>query len=246
VARQPRDQAAPAVWFAYSPDRKGEHPAQHLREFRGALQADAYAGFNQLYEGDRIQEVACWAHVRRKFYELQQAHASPIATEALERIGTLYAIEAEIRGRSPDERREVRQSRARPLLEPLHQWFEVSLTKLSRKSETTAAVRYALGLWPALTRYCEDGRLEIDNNIAERALRAVALGRKNFMFAGSDVGGQRAATMYSLIGSAKLNGLDPEAYLRSVLERIADYPVNRIQDLLPWNLDPHTTTSIAA
>jgi transposase len=240
------DQAAPAVWFAYSPDRKGEHPAQHLREFRGALQADAYAGFNQLYEGDRIQEVACWAHVRRKFYELQQAHASPIATEALERIGTLYAIEAEIRGRSPDERREVRQSRARPLLESLHQWFEVSLTKLSRKSETTAAVRYALGLWPALTRYCEDGRLEIDNNIAERALRAVALGRKNFMFAGSDVGGQRAATMYSLIGSAKLNGLDPEAYLRSVLERIADYPVNRIQDLLPWNLDPHTTTSIAA
>ena len=230
------DQAAPAVWFAYSPDRGGEHPEQHLRTFRGALQADAYAGFNPLYKDDRIQEVACWAHVRRKFYDLEQAHGSPLAREALERIAGLYAIEGEIRGRPPDERRQVRQTRTRPLLESLHNWFEVSLTKLSRKSDTTAAIRYALTLWSALTRYCDDGRLEIDNNAAERALRVVTLGRKNYLFAGSDAGGERAAVIYSLIGTAKLNDLDPEAYLREVLTRIADHPIKRIEELLPWNI----------
>ncbi len=230
------DTAAPAVWFAYSPDRGGEHPVQHLRTFRGALQADAYAGFNQLYQDGRIQEVACWAHVRRKFYDLDQAQASPLAREALERIAALYAIEDEIRGRPPDERQKVRQARARPLLQSLQDWFEVSLTKLSRKSDTTVAIRYALTLWPALTRYCDDGRLEIDNNAAERALRAVTLGRKNYLFAGSDAGGERAAILYSLIGSAKLNGLDPESYLRDVLTRIADHPIRRIEELLPWNL----------
>jgi transposase len=240
------DLAAPAVWFAYSPDRKGEHPERHLRTFEGALQADAYAGFNQLYKEDgRIQEVACWAHVRRKFYDLQQAHALPIAGEALQRIGTLYAVEDEIRGRPPDERQQVRHHRARPLLQSLHDWFELSLTKLSRKSDTTAAIRYALGLWVALTRYCDDGRLEIDNNAAERSLRAVALGRKNYLFAGSDVGGERAAAIYSLIGSAKLNGLDPERYLREVLTRIADHPVNRITDLLPWNITPTADTHLS-
>jgi len=223
--------------MVYSPDRKGEHPERHLREFRGTLQADAYAGFNQLYATGRIQEVACWAHVRRKFYDLQQAHASPVASEALQRIAALYGIEKEIRGRPPDERREVRNQRARPLLESLHQWFETTLLKLSRKSDTTAAIRYALGLWEALMRYCDDGCLEIDNNAAERALRAVALGRKNYLFAGSDTGGERAAAIYSLIGTAKLNDRDPEAYLQMVLSRIADHPVNRIGELLPWNLD---------
>lgn len=228
--------AAPAVWFAYSPDRKGEHPEAHLSGFRGFLQADGYAGFNRIYEKGVIQEAACWAHVRRKFFDLQQAHASPMATEAVARIRQLYGIESEIRGRSPAERREVRQARARPLVDSLKQWLEGNLAKLSKKSEAAAAIRYALGRWSALTRHCDDGSLEIDNNAAERALRAVALGRKNYLFAGSDAGGERAAAVYSLIGSAKLNGLDPETYLRDVLTRIADHPISRIAELLPWNI----------
>jgi len=225
-----------AVWFAYSPDRRGEHPREHLRGFQGILQADAYAGFHHLYDGGEIQEAACWAHVRRKFYELQVAHASPLAAEALQRIGELYAIEGEIRGRPPDERLQVRTSRAAPLLDSLHQWLQATLAKVSKKSEIAVAIRYALGRWRALLRYAEDGHIEIDNNAAERALRAVALGRKNYLFAGSDSGGERAAAIYSLIGTAKLNGLDPEAYLRQVLDRIADHPINRIEELLPWNL----------
>jgi hypothetical protein len=225
-----------AVWFAYSPDRRGEHPRQHLRSFGGVLQADAYAGFHHLYEGGTIQEAACWAHVRRKFYELQVAHASPLAAEALRRIAELYAIESEIRGRPPEERLSIRNTQARPLLESLHHWLETTLAMVSRKSEIAAAIRYALGRWRALLRYAEDGRIEIDNNAAERALRAVALGRKNYLFAGSDSGGERAAAIYSLIGTAKLNGLDPEAYLREVLQRIAEHPINRIGDLLPWNI----------
>ena len=224
-----------AVLFRYSPDRKGERPQAHLASFVGVLQADAYAGFDRLY-GERIQEAACWAHVRRKFYEIHVAHASPIAAVALDRIGRLYGIEAEIRGRPPDERREVRQARAGPELESLHAWWHATLTTLSKKSELAVAIRYALSRWTALTRYRDDGRLEIDNNAAERALRAVALGRKNWLFAGSDDGGERAATIYSLLGTAKLNNLDPEGYLRYVLERIADHPINRIEELLPWNV----------
>lgn len=229
------EQIAPAVWFAYSADRKGEHPRDHLKNFSGALQADAYAGFHHLY-GNHIYEAACWAHARRKFHEIHVVHASPTTTEALARIGALYAIEDEIRGKPADVRLSIRQSRAGPLLDELRKWMEKTLRSLSTKSETAGAIRYALSRWRALTRYTEDGLLEIDNSAAERALRAVALGRKNFLFAGSNCGGERAAAMYTLIGSAKLNGLDPQLYLRTVLAQIADYPVSQINDLLPWNL----------
>jgi transposase len=230
------DQTPPAVWFAYTPDRKGEHPIAHLREFTGTLQADGYAGFEAIYKGGRVKEAACMAHVRRPFYELYEAHKSAIAKETLERIAALYAIEEEIRGRSAEDRRAVRNARSRPLLESLKQWFEETLGKLSTKSDTTKAIRYAQGCWGALMRFCDDGHLEIDNNAAERSLRTVVLGRKNYLFCGSDTGGERAAAIYGLIGSAKLNGLNAEAYLREVLSRIADHPINRIEELLPWNL----------
>jgi len=230
------EDTAPAVWFAYSEDRKGEHPRRHLKNFHGALQADAYAGFHHLYGDGDIFEVACWAHARRKFHEIHVLHASPTTAQALERIGALYAIEEQIRGKPAELRREVRQTRARPLLDEFEKWMEKALRSLSPKSETAAAIRYALSRWRALTRYVDDGHLEIDNSAAERALRAVALGRKNYLFAGSDAGGDRAAAFYSLIGSAKLNGLDPELYLRTVLARVADHPVKQIAELLPWNL----------
>jgi transposase len=224
----------PAAAYFYSPDRKGEHPQTHLKAFKGFLHADGYAGFNALFDGD-VVEVACWAHVRRKFFDVHQATASPIAKEALDRIGGLYGIEAEVRGRPPDERRLVRRLRAGALIDELRSWLDTTRAKLSAKSELAGAMRYALARWAALRRYLDDGRLEIDNNAAERALRGVALGRKNYLFAGSDEGGRRAAAAYSLIETAKLNGLDPEAYLRDVLTRIADHHINRIEGRLPWN-----------
>ena len=226
----------PAVWMRYTSDRKAVHPAEHLAGFNGTLQADGYAGFERLYETGRITEAACWAHVRRKFYDIEQATASPIAKEALGRIGELYAIEAEIRGRPPDERRKHRLARASPLLEDLRSWLQATLGKLSAKGELAQAIRYALTRWAALARYADDGRVEIDNNAAERSIRDAALGRKNWLFAGSDTGGERAAAIYSLLGTAKLNGIDPERYLRAVLERIAAHPINRVDELLPWNL----------
>jgi hypothetical protein len=238
--------AAPAVWFAYSPNRRGEHPQQHLQSYQGILQADAYAGFGALFDSGRVQWAACWAHARRKFYEIAEAHDSPLAHEALKRIAKLYEIEGQIRGRPPEQRRAERQARAGPVLEDLHAWLKETVRGLSQKSGLGGAIHYALKLWPALTRYVDDGRIEIDNNAAERALRAVALGRKNYLFAGSDAGGERAASIYSLIGSAKLNGIDPEAYLREVFTRIADHPVNRVDELLPWNLKIPSVTDQAA
>jgi transposase len=229
------DTTAPAVWFAYSEDRKGEHPKQHLSGFTGILQADGYAGFHHLYEGGRIQEAACWAHVRRKFYDIHVANGSAIAAEAIERIGLLYGIEREIRGKPADVRLEMRQARARPAIDDLHRWLNKTLAGLSRKSDSAMAIRYALSRWRALTRYLDDGSIEMDNSAAERALRTVALGRKNYLFAGSDAGGERAAAIYTMLGTAKLNGLDPELYLRHVLEGIADHPITRIHELLPWN-----------
>jgi transposase len=234
--RSAGENTAPAVWFAYSADRKGEHPRKHLKNFKGALQADAYSGFHHLYEGGAIYEVACWAHARRKFHDIHVVHGSPITTEAIARIGALYGIEEDIRGKPAELRREIRQARAKPLLDDLRSWLEKSLRQLSAKSETAGAIRYALAHWRALTRYVDDGLLEIDNSAAERALRAVALGRKNYLFCGSNSGGERAAAIYSLVGTAKLNGMDPEAYLRQVLIRIAEHPINRIEELLPWTL----------
>jgi transposase len=239
---------APAVWFAYSEDRKGEHPRRHLKNFKGALQADAYSGFHHLYGDGSIYEVACWAHTRRKFHDIHVVHRSPTTTEALARIGALYGIEDEIRGKSAELRCSVRQTSARPLLDDLRQWMEKTLRSLSTKSETAGAIRYAISHWRALTRYLDDGLLEIDNNAAERALRAVAIGRKNYLFMGADSGGQRAASLYSLIGTAKLNGLDPTFYLRTVLATIAEHPINRIEELLPWNIAAslHADSSQAA
>lgn len=228
----------PAVWFRYSPDRKGERPRLHLKSFKGILQADGYAGFDQLYQAGKIVEAACWAHARRKFYDILEASQSPIAAEAIDRIGQLYGIEQDIRGADAEHRAQIRQQRAKPLLDSLHAWLHATLTTVSAKSDIAVATRYALARWPALTLYCTDGRIEIDNNAVERAIRAVALGRKNYLFAGSDAGGQRAASMYSLLGTAKLNDVDPEAYLTWVLKQIADHPVAQVEALLPWHFAP--------
>ena len=232
----------PAVFYRYAPDRKAEQAEALLKDCRGFLHADAYGGFNTLYRPDpqtgivRLVEVACWAHARRKIYEVHAATASPAAKELLERIGELFAIEAEIRGRTPQERLAVRTERSAPLLAQMKNRFENTLSKISRKLALAGAIRYSLSRWDALTRYTTDGRLDICNNAAERAIRPLVLGRRNWTFAGSDSGGDRAATIYTIIETAKLNGLDPKVYLRTLIVRIADHPANRIDELLPWNV----------
>lgn len=231
----------PAAFYRYTPTREGVHPRRHLEAFRGTLQADGYSGFDGLYVEGKVREAACWAHARRKFYELHAAKQSPLAEEALHRIKALYAIEASIHGQPPDQRQRVRQQHAGPLLDGLHAWLQTTLTRVSAKSELAAAINYALKRWVALTRYRDDGTIEIDNNAAERALRGPVLSRKNFLFAGADTGGERAAALYTLLETAKLNDLNPEAYLTFVLARIAEQPSHRLAELLPWSYAQHLT-----
>jgi len=229
----------PAAMFFYSRDRGGEHPEQHLASYAGLMQADAYAGFTKLYEANRkpgpIIEAACWAHGRRKFFDLARLNKAPIAAAAVERIDVLFAIEREINGLTPPERARVRQERSRPLMIELQTWLREQRARLSKNSDTTKAINYSLNRWDAFARFLEDGRLCMSNNAAERELRTVALGRKNWTFAGSDEGGRRAAAIYSLIATAKLNDIDPQAWLADVLARLPDHPAKRIHELLPWN-----------
>lgn len=234
----------PAVFYRYAPDRKATQAEALLQGCTGFLHADAYAGFNTLYQPDpvtgkpRLIEVACWAHARRKLYDVHVATASPAAEALLRQIGSLFAIDAAIKGKSQQERRLARIEQAVPLLEQIREQYEATLRKISAKSPLAGAIRYALTRWDALTRYTTDGRLEISNNAAERAIRPLAIGRKNWTFAGSDTGGERAAALYTIIETAKMNGIDPEAYLRDLLARIADHPAKRIDELLPWNIKP--------
>jgi transposase len=229
----------PAVAFFYSPDRTGEHPERHLAGFAGILQADAYAGFDRLYKPERepgpILEAACWAHARRNLYELAAVSKAPLAAEAVRRIDELFAIEREINGKPAAERLAVRKERTKPLVAELEAWLRAQHMRVSRKAEIGKAIAYALNHWTALTRFLEDGRICMSNNAAERALRGIAVGRKNWTFAGSDRGGERAAAIYTLIETCKLNGVDPQAWLADVLARLPDHPAKRIDDLLPWD-----------
>jgi transposase len=228
---------AAAVFF-YSRDRAGEHPEQHLAGFAGLMQADAYAGFNRLYEAERrpapIIEAACWAHARRKFFDLARISKAPIASEAVARIDALFAIEREVNGLAPQQRVAMRTERSRPLIVELGNWLREQRARVSKNSETGKAIDYGLKRWTELTRFLDDGRLCMTNNAAERELRAVAVGRKNWTFAGSDEGGRRAAALYTLIATAKLNDIDPQAWLADMLARLPDYPARRIGELLPW------------
>jgi hypothetical protein len=234
----------PAVLYRYSPDRKGERPRGHLEGFSGYLHADAFAGYDALYRLNgrntpRVVHVACLAHARRKLFEVFDATKSPIAEEALRRIQELYAIEAEINGQPAALRQAERQTRSKPLLDAFHTWAVAQRRRLSGKTPLGKAFQYSLSRWDALTRYVEDGRLSIDNNLSERLLRGIAVTRKNFLFLGSDRGGDRAAAIYTIIESAKLNGLDPEAYLATILDRLArGHPISRLDELLPWNYTP--------
>jgi transposase len=253
-------EAAPAAMFYYSRDRGGEHPQRHLANYAGLLHADAYGGYGQLYAADRlpgpILEAACWVHARRPFFVLADLEAaarrkaegktpgviSPIALEAVRRIDALFAIERDINGQSAERRRAVRQELSAPLVTALECWLREQRAKLSHGNDLARAIDYMLKRWTSFTRFLDDGRVCLSNNAAERALRGIALGRKSWLFAGSDRGGRRAAAMYSLIVTAKLNDLDPQAWLADVLARIAAHPAGRIDELLPWNWRPRPAT----
>ena len=226
----------PLVWYAFTPDRSGVHPQRQLGQFTGFLQADAYAGYDKLYASSRVTEVACWAHFRRKIFDIHQTKPTALTADILGRIGALYAIEAEVRGQPPDTRQSARQDRSRALIAQLRLALDDALRRLSPKSEMAKAIAYGVKRWPALTRFLDDGRLEIDNNIAERSLRGIAIGRKNWLFAGSKTGGERAAAIYTVIETCKANGIDPQPYIADVIAKIAaDWPASRWDKLLPWH-----------
>lgn len=238
-AREQRGWAGPeppAAVYMFAPDRKAERPAVHLASYNGVLHVDGYAGFETLTKAGNIELAACWAHTRRKFYDVVQATGSPIAEEALRRIGELYAIEADVRSQSPPHRLAARRNRSRPLVSALKLWLETQLPLIPGASELAKAIRYALVRWDGLSRFLNDGRIEMDTNPVERAIRPVSLGRKNHLFAGSDGGGERWAVVCSLVETCKLNSVEPYAYLADVLQRMVDgHPVNRLDELLPWN-----------
>ncbi|HSO41262.1 MAG TPA: IS66 family transposase [Rhodospirillales bacterium] len=240
----------PAAVYFYSRNRAGEHPRRHMAGYGGILQADAYAGFNDLYDPRRtprpIVEAACWAHGRRKLFELADGAKAPLAIEAVRRIDVIFAIERDLNGLPVDRRRAERQDRVAPLVADLDAWMRHEQTGLSRHNAVAKAMDYMLKRWPAFTRFLDNGRICLSNNAAERALRGIAVGRRNWLFAGSDRGGERAAAIYTLITTAKLNDVDPQAWLADVLRRIADHPASRLADLLPWNWKPAATTAVAA
>jgi transposase len=231
--------APPAAVFYYSRDRRGEHPNRHLAGYAGILQADAYAGFNALYENERkpgpITEAACWAHGRRNFFDLAKLTRAPLALEAVRRIDAIFDVERNINGLPAEQRLAMRREHVAPLVTDLETWMRAARNKLSRHADIAKAIDYMLKRWNTFRRFVDDGRICLSNNAAERALRGIALGRKAWLFAGSDRGGERAAAMYSLIVTAKLNDVDPRAWLADVLGRIADHPANRLHELLPWN-----------
>jgi transposase len=240
----------PAALFFYSRNRNGEHPNRHLAGYAGILQADAYAGFGDLYDAKRkpgpITEAACWSHSRRKFFELAELGKSPLAVEAVRRIDTIFAIEREISGATAEQRLALRQERVKPLVGELEGWMRAERARLSRHADLAKAIDYMLKRWPAFTRFLDDGRICLSNNAAERALRGIAIGRRAWLFAGSDRGGERAAAIYTLIATAKLNGVDPHAWLADVLRRIADHPAPQLHELLPWHWKLHQTRAAAA
>lgn len=225
----------PGVAYVYAPDRKAERPIAHLAGFTGILQVDGYGGYRVLAERGDVRLAFCWSHVRRRFYELAAAGPAPIASEALERIARLYIIESEIRGRTADERRTLRQEKSRPILDELEPWLRAKLALISQKTKLAEAIRYALSRWEGLTRFLEDGCIDIDSNVVERAIRPIALNRKNALFAGSDGGGEHWAVVASLIETCKLIGVEPHGYLADVITRIVNgHPNSQIDELLPW------------
>lgn len=244
-------QAPPGAVYHFSPDRKGEHPRKHLQNSSGILQADAYSGFKALYDpredgSVQFREAACWAHLRRDFHDIWTATKSEIAKEVLDRIGKLYDIEREIKGLPAETRHAIRQEKSKPKVDAFHAWAEVQLSRIPGKSELAKAFRYGLSRWPSFTLFLTDGRVAIDNNAAERGMRPIGVGRRNWLFAGSDTGGETLARAMTIIETAKMNGLDPQAYLADIFDRIHDHKMNRLDELLPWNWPPETGQSSEA